>query len=116
MPIALTAVGVSLVAACYDGSTRQREVEESSAGAADATYETSAPQPYSEAERTHTMEARAAEMNRKLEEARAGGLSEQEAQRAFEEFERERAELNRISESGSAPAESEAPAFQPPPS
>lgn len=57
----------------------------------------------SEAERTREMETRADEATRRLEEARASGATGEEAVRAYEEFERERAALE---SSGGEPDES----------
>jgi hypothetical protein len=63
-----------------------------------------------EAERTRAMEDQAAEMNRRMEEARATG---QDPAQALDQFERDRAELNRMGQ-GEAPAP-EAPLEPPPP-
>jgi hypothetical protein len=62
-----------------------------------------------EAERTRAMEEQAAEMNRRMEEARASG---QDPAQALDQFERDRAELNRIAE-GQPPADE--PVEPPPP-
>jgi hypothetical protein len=67
----------------------------------------------SEAERTREMEARAAEMERGLAEARAAGASGEDAVEAWEKYEAERAELNRTAAGESAPAENEP--YSPPP-
>jgi len=59
------------------------------------------------------MEARAAEMRRALEEARASGASGEEAAEAWEKYEQERAELNRVAEGEQAVTEGES--YSPPP-
>lgn len=58
----------------------------------------------SESERTRQMEADAAEARRKLEEAQASGATGEDAVKAYEEFERERARINATAEGSTAEA------------
>lgn len=67
----------------------------------------------SEAERTREMATRAAEMERELAAAQAGGATGEDAVGAWEKYEAERAELNRQGEGAAAPAEGDS--YEPPP-
>jgi hypothetical protein len=74
------------------------------------------PPPGSEAARTAEMEERQAEMNRKLEDAKASWLSQEELDQAYRDYEAERLELNRAAEGAPpAPDEASAAADYPPP-
>jgi len=61
---------------------------------------TTAP-PYTEADRTYQMEQGAADLNQQFADAQEGNLSPEEAEQAYQEFEKKRLELNRIGEQGS---------------
>lgn len=67
-------------------------------------------EPPSAAQRTRAMEEKKSGIDRKYEAARAGGLSPEEAERAYQEAERERLELNRYAEGAASQ-----PADPPPP-
>lgn len=73
------------------------------------------PPPPSEAGRTREMEAKQEEMNRKLEAARAGGMTPEEIERAYQEYERDRLELNQMAETAAPPPADAPVADYPPP-
>lgn len=92
-------LAVALLAACGGGRSETPAARTDGSTSDDATY-------VSKSERTRQMEADAAEARRKLEEAQASGATGEDAVKAYEEFERERARINATAE-GSA---EEAPA------
>lgn len=67
----------------------------------------------SEAERTRAMEERAAELEQSLRAAMTEASTDEERQRAYEEFEQGRLELEEMAES--APADDEGDAYGEPP-
>ncbi len=93
------ALAVLPVAACQAPSDTRPATE--------AGEEAPAPET-TEAERTRLMEEKAAGAQRDLEDAKAGGLSEQEAEEAVRKYEQEMRELRELAE-GEAPAEEPEP-------
>ena len=92
-------LAVGLLAACGGGRSEAPAERTDASTSDDAAY-------VSESERTRQMQAEAEEARRKLEEAQASGATGEDAVRAYEEFERDRARINATAE-GSA---EEAPA------
>lgn len=93
------------------GTSDQPSTQSYDPGPPSSSY---SPPPPSEAGRAREMEAKQEEMNRKLEAARAGGMTPEEIERAYQEYERERLELNQMAESA-APPPADAPVDPPPP-
>lgn len=96
--------------------------QESSSVPASEVYDPGPPSsadtpPRSEAQRTREMEAKQSELNRRLEAAKAGGMTPAEIEQAYQEYERERIELNQMAEATEAlPGDaSEAVDYPPPP-
>jgi hypothetical protein len=98
-----------LLAACGGSRSDAPPARTDASSAGDSGYA-------SESERTRQMEADAEAARRRLEEARASGATGEDAVRAYEEFERERARINETAEGSAeeAPAE-DASAEEPPP-
>ena len=90
-----------LISACGGSSSSEAPAPAAQPSAA----ESSSPPPPTESQRTREMEEKAVEATRRLEEAQASG---QDPAQAFEQFERDRAEVNRM-------AEGQPPAEEPPP-
>ena len=92
-------LAVVLLAAC-GGSRSDAPPARTDTAAGDSGYA-------SQSERTRQMEADAEEARRRLEEARASGATGEDAVKAYEEFERERARINATAEGSTeeAPAD-----------
>lgn len=102
----LLGLAAVLLAACGGGGSGAPPARTDASTTSDSDY-------VSESERTRQMEADADEARRRLEEARASGASGEDAVRAYEEFERERARLA-AEGAGEAPPPDEEPAAEPP--
>lgn len=83
-----------LLTACGGGGSGAPPARTGGSATGDPAY-------VSESERTRQLEADADEARRRLEEARASGATGEDAVKAYEEFERERARINATAE-GSA--------------
>lgn len=99
----------AVVLAACGGSRSDAPPARTDAAASDSSY-------VSQSERTRQMEADAEEARRKLEEAQASGATGEDAVKAYEEFERERARINATAEGSAeeAPAD-DSYAEEPPP-
>ena len=93
----------------------QRPASESydAASSPDGTAAAPAPPPVSEGQRTREMQAKQAEMDQKLEDAKASGMTPEEAEKAYQQYERDRQELNKMSDTA-APPPADAPPADPP--
>lgn len=102
-------LAAGVLAACGGGRSEAPPVRSDASTGSDSGYA-------SESERTRQMEADADEARRKLEEARASGATGEDAVKAYEEFERERARINATAEGSAdeAPAD-DSDAEEPPP-
>lgn len=105
----LAGLAAVLLTACGGGGRGTPPARTEGSATGDPAY-------VSESERTRQMEADADEARRRLEEARASGATGEDAVKAYEEFERERARINATAEgsAGEAPAD-EAYGVEPPP-
>ena len=73
------------------------------------------PPPQTESQRTREMEAKQAEMNRIAEEARSGQMTPEQVEQAYKDYERQRLEMNQISERNAPPPADAPVADYPPP-
>lgn len=109
-------LAVALVATGCSGKKGNAEIPASEAYDPGPPSTMDAPPP-SEAQRSREMNAKQAEMNRKLEEAKTGDLTPEQIEQAYRDYERERLELNQMADT-TAPPPADAPAaddYPPPP-
>jgi hypothetical protein len=115
----LLGAGAVALGACGGGKAAPPPAGGSSATGEDASYAEPGGGSVAEAERTRAMQERADQMERDLAAARAGGATGEDAVKAWEKYEAERAELNRQGEGappeGEAAAPAEGDSYEPPP-
>ena len=92
-----------LIVAC--GGSSSKAPPPGSATSSSTESSTSTPPPTTESQRTREMEQKAADMNQRLEEAKASG---EDPAKAWAEYEKERAELNQMG-SGQQPVDEPPP-------
>lgn len=113
----LALAAVMILEGCQGRFERKSEapaVSEPEASEVVAGDETGAA-PMTEAARSQAMQNMAVEMNQGLEQAQAGDPTQQESEQAYQEFERQRLEMNRLAEGRADSATASDAADYPPP-